>query len=78
MYDIMNLILVICIYVNDFMVCLLEGLRNANEEIRMKLYVYLAKCNLRMRIKCVGSTKFENKKCEFYFHGRLGMGIPIS
>ena len=64
-------------YINDFMVYLLEGLINANEEIRTKPHVYLAKCNLRLRIKCVGFTKFENKEWEFHFHGRLGMGIPI-
>ena len=38
------------------MVCLLEGLGNVNEA-----HVYLAKCNLGMRIKCVATTQFGNK-----------------
>ena len=41
--------------------------RNENET-----YVYLAKCNLGMRIKYVGPTQFENKEWESHFHGGVG------
>ena len=39
------------------MVCLLVGLWNENET-----YIYFAKFNLGMRIKCVGPTQFGNKE----------------
>ena len=39
------------------MVCLFVGLGNENET-----YVYLAKCNLGMRIKCVSLPQFRNKE----------------
>ena len=56
-----------------FMVCVLEGLRNENET-----HVYLARCNLGIRIKCMGPTQFGNKEWESHSHGRrLGMSIPI-
>ena len=37
--------------------CLLERLGNENET-----HIYLEKYNLRMRIKCVDPTQFENKE----------------
>ena len=54
------------------MVCLLHGIENKNERMD-EIHVYLAKYNLKMRIKYMGPTQFENKEWEFYSHGRLGM-----
>ncbi|KAK9193493.1 hypothetical protein WN944_004190 [Citrus x changshan-huyou] len=31
-------------------------------------HVYLTKCNLGMRIKCMGPTQFENKEWESHSH----------
>ena len=49
------------------MMCLLHGIGNGN-----KTHVYLAKCNLGMRIKCVGPIQFENKEYESYSHWGVG------
>ena len=70
-----NSLLSTTIILSTLMVCLLVGLGNGNET-----YVYLTKCNLGMRIKCMGSTQFENKKWESHSHGEvedenMGMGM---
>ena len=33
-----------------------------------KTHIYLAKCNLVMRIKCVSPTQFKNKEWESHSH----------
>ena len=55
------------------MACLLQDLGNENE-----IRVYLAKCNLGMRIKYASLTQIGNKEYESHSYEGLGMRILIN
>ena len=58
----------------DLMVFLLKGLGNENEGMRMKPMFTWQNVIWGIRIKCVGLTQFENKKCESHSHRRVRNG----